>query len=101
MIAVIDIGTVTVRLAVAEVAGGRVLRMAKHSEICNLGVGVDATGLLDTDAIKRVYMTVASYVEAAKNPAHRPSCARLPRPRAMQKMHPTLVWLSLLWALSP
>ena len=66
MIAVIDIGTVTVRLAVAEVAGGRVLRMAKYSEICNLGVGVDATGLLDTDAIKRVYMTVASYVEAAK-----------------------------------
>ena len=44
MIAVIDIGTVTVRLAVAEVAGGRVLRMAKHSEICNLGAGVDATG---------------------------------------------------------
>ncbi len=43
MIAVIDIGTVTVRLAVAEVAGGRVLRMVKHSEICNLGVGVDAT----------------------------------------------------------
>ena len=41
MIAVIDIGTVTVRLAVAEVAGGRVLRMAKYSEICNLGVGVD------------------------------------------------------------
>ncbi len=35
MIAVIDIGTVTARLAVAEVAGGRVLRMAKHSEICN------------------------------------------------------------------
>ena len=66
MIAVIDIGTVTARLAVAEVAGGRVLRMAKHSEICNLGVGVDATGLLDTDAIKRVYMTAASYVEAAK-----------------------------------
>ena len=66
MIAVIDIGTVTVRLAVAEVAGGRVLRMAKYSEICNLGVGVDATGLLDADAIKRVYMTVASYVEAAK-----------------------------------
>ena len=91
MIAVIDIGTVTVRLAVAEVAGGRVLRMAKHSEICNLGAGVDATGLLDTDAIKRVYMTAA----------HRPSCARLPRPRAMQKMYPTLAWLSLLWALNP
>ena len=54
MIAAIDIGTVTVRLAVAEVTSGRVLRMAKHTEICNLGIGVDATGLLDQKAIERV-----------------------------------------------
>ncbi len=67
MIAAIDIGTVTVRLAVAEVTGGRVLRMAKHTEICNLGIGVDATGLLDQKAIERVYAVAASYVEASKS----------------------------------
>ena len=53
-VACIDIGTVTARLAVADVRGGRVARLAKHSEICNLGQGVDATGRLDQAAIERV-----------------------------------------------
>ena len=54
-VACIDIGTVTARLAVADVEGGRVVRLIKHSEICNLGEGVDATGRLRDDAIGRVF----------------------------------------------
>ena len=39
-VACIDIGTVTARLAVADVEGGRVTRMLKQSTICNLGEGL-------------------------------------------------------------
>ena len=36
-VACIDIGTVTVRLAVADVEDARVLRLIKRSTICDLG----------------------------------------------------------------
>ena len=49
-VAVIDIGTVTARLGVSDVAGGRVERCAKTSTICNLGEGVAETGLLSAAA---------------------------------------------------
>ena len=64
-VACIDIGTVTARLAVADVEGGRVVRLIKHSEICNLGEGVDATGRLRDDAIGRVFSCVRGYVALA------------------------------------
>ena len=51
-LACIDIGTVTARLAVADVEAGQVVRLAKHSEICNLGEGVDATGRLKQEAME-------------------------------------------------
>ncbi len=57
-----------VRLAVAEVTGGRKGAVAKHTEICNLGIGVDATGLL-TSAPER-YMA-APHAEALRAPALR------------------------------
>lgn len=41
--------------------------MAKHSEICNLGAGVDKTGMLDRRVIERVYATAVTYVEAARS----------------------------------
>ncbi|WP_455138684.1 Ppx/GppA phosphatase family protein [Thermophilibacter sp.] len=64
-LACIDIGTVTARLAVADVEGGRVTRMAKRSQICNLGEGVDASGHLSEAAIDRVVACVRSYVDNA------------------------------------
>ena len=43
LLAAIDIGTVTARLALAQVEDGRVIRMAQYTEIVNLGEGVDTT----------------------------------------------------------
>ncbi len=64
--ACIDIGTVTARLAVADVEGERVARLAKSSTICNLGQDVDRTHLLATDAMKRVFLCCNEYVASAK-----------------------------------
>ena len=76
-VACIDIGTVTARLAVADVAGGRVVRLAKHSEICNLGQGVDATGRLDQAAMERVFACVRGYVESAREAGAVAACCTL------------------------
>ncbi len=64
-VACIDIGTVTARLAVADVEGGRVQRLAKSSTICNLGQDVDRTRMLATDAMKRVFLCCHEYVASA------------------------------------
>lgn len=65
-VACIDIGTVTARLAVADVEGGRVVRLTKRSEICNLGEGVDASGRLAEAAMVRVFACVRGYVALAR-----------------------------------
>ena len=76
-VACIDIGTVTARLAVADVEGGRVVRLIKHSEICNLGEGVDATGRLRDDAIGRVFSCVRGYVALAVEAGAPAACCTL------------------------
>ena len=43
LLAAIDIGTVTARLALAQVEDGRIIRMAKYTEIVNFGERVDKT----------------------------------------------------------
>lgn len=76
-LACIDIGTVTARLAVADVEGGEVVRLAKHSEICNLGQGVDATGRLDEGAMARVAACVRGYVGSAREAGAVAACCTL------------------------
>lgn len=66
LLAAIDIGTVTARLALAQVEDGRVIRMAKYTEIVNLGEGVDKTKHLLPEAIRRCVGCVSSYVDHAK-----------------------------------
>ena len=66
LLAAIDIGTVTARLALAQVEDGRVIRMAKYTEIVNLGEGVDKTKCLLPEAIHRCVGCVSSYVDHAK-----------------------------------
>ena len=66
LLAAIDIGTVTARLALAQVEGGRVIRMAKYTEIVNLGEGVDTTKRLLPEAIRRCVGCVSSYVDHAR-----------------------------------
>lgn len=66
LLAAIDIGTVTARLALAQVEDGRVVRMAKYTEIVNLGEGVDTTKRLLPEAIHRCVGCVSSYVDHAR-----------------------------------
>ena len=76
-VAVIDIGTVTARLGVSDVAGGRVERCAKTSTICNLGEGVAETGLLSAAACERVLTCVRDYVASAREAGARAACCTL------------------------
>ena len=66
LLAAIDIGTVTARLALAQVEDGRVIRMAKYTEIVNLGEGVDTAKRLLPEAIHRCVGCVSSYVDHAR-----------------------------------
>lgn len=61
--AAIDIGTVTCRMLVADVAAdGAITELAKEYAITNLGEGVDASGVLSAAAMDRVLATVDRYV---------------------------------------
>lgn len=76
-LACIDIGTVSARLAVADVEGGQVVRLVKRTEICNLGQGVDASGRLDDQAMARVIACVRGYVATAREAGAVAACCTL------------------------
>jgi exopolyphosphatase/guanosine-5'-triphosphate,3'-diphosphate pyrophosphatase len=61
--AVIDIGSNTTRLLVAEVEDGEVVELERRTVITSLGKGVDATGRLADDAMDRVAEVIAVYRE--------------------------------------
>ncbi|MEA2331304.1 MAG: exopolyphosphatase / guanosine-5-triphosphate,3-diphosphate pyrophosphatase [Thermoleophilaceae bacterium] len=60
-IAVIDIGTNSTRLLVADVEGGRVAELERRTTVTGLGEGVEATGRLSEAAIERVTNALADY----------------------------------------
>ena len=61
-VAVVDIGTNSTRLLVAEVADGRVTKeLARESRVTRLGQGGDATGALARDAMDRVFAVLNDY----------------------------------------
>jgi exopolyphosphatase / guanosine-5'-triphosphate,3'-diphosphate pyrophosphatase len=61
-VAVVDIGTNSTRLLVAEVADGRVTaELERQSQVTRLGAGVDSGGRLQDEAMKRVYTTLERY----------------------------------------
>jgi exopolyphosphatase / guanosine-5'-triphosphate,3'-diphosphate pyrophosphatase len=62
-VAVIDIGTNTTRLLVAEVEDGDVVELERRTTITALGQGVDATGRLAQEAMDRVAEAIAVYRE--------------------------------------
>jgi exopolyphosphatase/guanosine-5'-triphosphate,3'-diphosphate pyrophosphatase len=62
-VAVIDIGTNTTRLLVAEVEDGKVVELERRTTITSLGRGVDASGRLAQDAMDRVAEAIAVYRE--------------------------------------
>ena len=63
-VAVIDIGTNTTRLLVADVTDGKVTEIERRTTITTLGEGLDATGRLADSAMERVTAAVAEYREA-------------------------------------
>jgi len=62
-VAVIDIGTNSARLLVADVAGGRVGLVERRSQVTRLGRGVDLSGQLATEAIEDACEAIAGYME--------------------------------------
>jgi exopolyphosphatase/guanosine-5'-triphosphate,3'-diphosphate pyrophosphatase len=63
-IAVIDIGTNSTRLLVAEVAGRAVEQLERRSTVTRLGQGVDSSGRLAEEAMERVHGVLAEYRQA-------------------------------------
>jgi exopolyphosphatase / guanosine-5'-triphosphate,3'-diphosphate pyrophosphatase len=70
-IAVVDIGTNSTRLLVAEVGGGELRELARESVVTRLGEGVDATGRLGDEPQARVFAALDSFVPAIEDAAVR------------------------------
>jgi exopolyphosphatase / guanosine-5'-triphosphate,3'-diphosphate pyrophosphatase len=60
-VGVVDIGTNSTRLLVADVEDGRVTELARESRVTRLGEGVDGNGRLGDEPMARVLATVAEY----------------------------------------
>ena len=63
-IAVVDLGTNSTRLLVADVEDAHVTELERRSEVTRLGAGVDRSGRLSGEAMERVLRTVADYRQA-------------------------------------
>ncbi len=63
----IDIGTNSTRLLVADVSDGRVTEIERRTRVTRLGRGVDHSGLLSPDAIEAVCETVGDYVQVIQS----------------------------------
>src|SRR5215212_8877972 len=61
-VAVIDVGTNSTRLLVADVAAGRVLPLERQSTVTRLGRGVDLSGRFASEAIEDVCAAIGGYV---------------------------------------
>jgi exopolyphosphatase/guanosine-5'-triphosphate,3'-diphosphate pyrophosphatase len=63
-VAVIDIGTNSTRLLIADVIDAdAIAEVERQTKVTRLGDGVDHTGVLSTEAMDRVLATVARYLE--------------------------------------
>jgi|SRR6478672_7629898 len=61
-VAVIDVGTNSARLLVADVAGGKVSSVERRSTVTRLGRGVDLSGRLSAEAIEDACAAIGEYV---------------------------------------
>jgi exopolyphosphatase / guanosine-5'-triphosphate,3'-diphosphate pyrophosphatase len=66
-VAVVDIGTNSTRLLVAEVEEGRIVELDRRTEVTRLGAGVDASGALDPEAVERVLAVLDEYHRAIQD----------------------------------
>jgi exopolyphosphatase/guanosine-5'-triphosphate,3'-diphosphate pyrophosphatase len=65
-VAVIDVGTNSARLLVADVAAGRVSPVERRSQVTRLGRGVDLSGRLSAEAIEDACEAIGEYVAACR-----------------------------------
>lgn len=64
-VAVVDIGSNSTRLLIADVAdGGAISEVQRRTKVTRLGHGVDRSGVLAEDAMERVLATLGEYREA-------------------------------------
>ena len=63
-VAVVDIGSNSTRLLVAEVEDGHVRELQRESLVTRLGEGVDNTGALGEEPQRRVFAALDAYAEA-------------------------------------
>jgi exopolyphosphatase/guanosine-5'-triphosphate,3'-diphosphate pyrophosphatase len=67
-VAVVDMGTNSTRLLVADVEDGRVKELERRSTVTRLGRGVDTTRQLAAEAIDEVVSTVGEYIAVYEPP---------------------------------
>src|SRR5690348_15891063 len=73
-VAVVDIGSNSTRLLIADAERGRVEQeLERRTTVTRLGAGVDSGGHLQDDAMQRVYTALTVYRELID--AHRPDKA--------------------------
>jgi exopolyphosphatase/guanosine-5'-triphosphate,3'-diphosphate pyrophosphatase len=65
-VAVIDVGTNSARLLVADVADGKVSPVERRSRVTRLGRGVDLSGRLSAEAIEDACEAIGGYVAACE-----------------------------------
>ena len=70
----IDLGTVSSRLVLAQVEGGAIVESSKHTEITDLGEGVDATGRFCEAAVERVLAACRMFARAPRAMHPMPHC---------------------------
>jgi len=66
-VAVVDIGTNSTRLLVAEVEDGAITELQRESIVTRLGEGVDATGRLGDEPQARVFAALDTYAAAIEH----------------------------------
>jgi exopolyphosphatase/guanosine-5'-triphosphate,3'-diphosphate pyrophosphatase len=62
-VAVVDVGSNSTRLLVADVGDGRVAEVERRSTVTRLGRGVDLSGQLSAEAIEAACEAIAEYVD--------------------------------------
>ncbi len=60
-VAVVDIGTNSTRLLIADVEGTGVYEVERRTNVTNMGRGVDHTGMICSDAVEDVCAVIADY----------------------------------------
>jgi exopolyphosphatase / guanosine-5'-triphosphate,3'-diphosphate pyrophosphatase len=68
-VGVVDIGTNSTRLLVADVEGNRIAEVDRRTHVTRLGEGVDSTGRLAEQAQARVFAVLDEYREAIESQA--------------------------------